>query len=533
MKKQLEKYQGYFQIKITQVCYYVVIFSFLVLTGCAGLPENVDRKYSYAFQDTDETTIGRAVKKGRANNPDKSGFFLLGNGLDAFVARVVSASVAERSIDVQYYLYHNDLVGNLLSYSLLKAADRGVRVRMLLDDMGLKGRGMDIATFESHPNIEIRIFNPFNRNVFREIQFLTRFGDVTRRMHNKSFTIDNQGTIVGGRNIGNEYFDADPDLAFGDLDVMAIGPVVQEVSTSFDKYWNSELAYPISTLKSKVSVEKLDEVRPEWGKIIDEYKGSAYYSALSNSDFANKLRARKVEYTWGTAKAVYDKPEKILHDTQSRELHLTPQLAPYFDQLKDELIILSAYFVPGKEGVRFLKELRERGIRVRIVTNSLASTDVTLVHGGYSKYRREMLRAGIELYEMNMKLTKEQKKEKKGIGGSSKASLHAKAFVFDREELFIGSLNLDPRSFDQNTEIGIVFHSPELGKMMGESFDKDIDVNTFKVELHKDKNDGMEFLRWVTTKDGKTITYSSDPYTSFWRRFLVGLSSLLPIESQL
>jgi putative cardiolipin synthase len=293
------------------------------------------------------------------------------------------------------------------------------------------------------------------------------------------------------------------------------------------------LAYPISTLKSKVSVEKLDEVRPEWDKFIDAHKGSAYYSALLNSDLANKLRAREVEYTWGTAKAVYDEPEKILHDTQSRELHLTPQLAPYFDQLKDELIILSAYFVPGKEGVRFLKELRERGIRVRILTNSLASTDVTLVHGGYSKYRREMLRAGIELYEMNMKLTKEQRKEKKGIGGSSKASLHAKAFVFDREELFIGSLNLDPRSFDQNTEIGIVFHSPELGKMMGESFDKDIDVNTFKVELHKDKNDGMEFLRWVTTKDGKTITYSSDPYTSFWRRFLVGLSSLLPIESQL
>jgi len=208
-----------------------------------------------------------------------SPFFLLGNGLDAFVARAVLANVAERSIDVQYYLYHNDLVGSLLSYSLLKAADRDVRVRMLLDDMGLKGRGMTIATFDSHPNIEIRIFNPFNRNVFREIQFLTRFGGVTRRMHNKSFTIDNQSTIVGGRNIGNEYFDADPDLAFGDLDVIAIGPVVQEVSTSFDKYWNSELAYPISTLKNKVSVEKLDEVRPEWDKLIDEYKDSAYYSA--------------------------------------------------------------------------------------------------------------------------------------------------------------------------------------------------------------------------------------------------------------
>jgi putative cardiolipin synthase len=520
-------------MKISQVCFYLVTLSFVILSGCATLPENVDRQYSSALQDTDDTTIGRVVKQRGADYPGKSGFFLLGNGLDAFVARVVLANAAERSIDVQYYLYHNDLVGNLLSYSLLRAADRGARVRILLDDMGLEGRGMSIATFDSHPNVEIRIFNPFSRNVFRGIQFLTRFGSVTRRMHNKSFTIDNQITIVGGRNIGNEYFDADPDLAFGDLDVMALGPVVQEVSTSFDKYWNSELAYPISTLKSKVSVDKLDKVRPELDKFVDEQKDSAYYSALDNSDLARKLRAKDIEYSWGSAKALYDDPEKILHDTQSRELHLAPQLAPYFDQLKDEIIIFSAYFVPGREGVRFLKDLRKRGIRVRIVTNSMASTDVTLVHGGYSKYRREMLRAGIELYEMNKKLTREQRKEKKGAGGSSKASLHAKAYIFDREELFIGSLNLDPRSFDQNTEIGIVFHSPELGAMMGEGFDRDIDSKTFRVELHKDKDDGLEFLRWVTIENGETRTYNTDPYTSFWRRFLVGLSSLLPIESQL
>ena len=246
-----------------------------------------------------------------------------------------------------------------------------------------------------------------------------------------------------------------------------------------------------------------------------------------------RLRAREIEHTWGKAKAVYDEPEKITHDTRSRELHLAPQLAPYFEQLRDELIILSAYFVPGKEGVQFLKDLRKRGIRVRILTNSLASTDVTLVHGGYSKYRREMLRAEIELYEVNEKLTKEQRKEKKGGGGSSKASLHAKAFILDREELFIGSLNLDPRSFDQNTEIGIVFNSPALGAMMGESFDKDIDSKAFRVELHKDEDDGMEFLRWVTIRNGESKTYTSDPHTSFWRRFLVGLSSLFPIESQL
>ena len=229
---------------------------------------------------------------------------------------------------------------------------------------------------------------------------------------------------------------------------------------------------------------------------------------------------------------MYDKPEKITHGTQEKELHLAPQLAPYVDQLTDEFIILSAYFVPGKEGVQFLKELRNRGVRVRVLTNSLSSTDVTIVHAGYGHYRREMLRAGIELYEVNKKLTRVERKEKKGKTGSSNASLHAKAFIFDRENLFIGSLNLDPRSFDQNTKIGILFHSPELGAMMGEDFDRKIDSKAFTLKLHRDK-DGMESIRWVINENGQAKTYFKDPYTSFWRRFLVGLASLLPIESQL
>ena len=519
-------------MKMLQVNFYHVVLFVFLLGGCATLPENGDRQFSSALQDTGDTLLGKVAEQNGAEHPGESGFFLLGNGLDAFVARAVLAGVAERSLDVQYYLYHNDLVGGLFGYALLKAADRGVRVRLLLDDMGLEGRDLEIATIDSHPNIEIRIFNPFSRNIFRGIQFLTRFGSVTRRMHNKSFTVDNQVTIVGGRNIGNEYFDADPDLAFGDLDVMTIGPVVKEVSVSFDKYWNSELAYPIATLKRRVEVEKLDEARPDWERFVREQKDSAYYKALDNSNLARQLRAREAKYTWGEAKALYDKPEKITHDTQSKELHLAPQLAPYVDQLTDELIILSAYFVPGKEGVQFLKDLRKRGIRVRILTNSLASTDVTLVHAGYGKYRREMLRAGIELYEVNEKLSKKERKEKKGESGSSKASLHAKAFIFDRETLFIGSLNLDPRSFDQNTEIGIVFQSPELGAMMAENFDRDMGSKAFKVELHRDE-DGMEFLRWVITENGETKIFTHDPYTSLWRRFLLSLAGLLPIESQL
>jgi putative cardiolipin synthase len=205
----------------------------LMIVGCATLPEDFDRSESYALTDTENTTFGRSSAAERATHPGKSGFHLLANGLDAFVARAVLSHRAERSIDVQYYLYHNDLVGKLFSDLLLKAADRGVRVRLLVDDMDFAGRDLEVVAMDSHPNMEVRIFNPFSRSVSRASQFVTRLGSVTRRMHNKSFTVDNQVTILGGRNIGNEYFDANPDLAFADLDVMVIGPVAKEVSSFF------------------------------------------------------------------------------------------------------------------------------------------------------------------------------------------------------------------------------------------------------------------------------------------------------------
>lgn len=230
------------------IIYLSAAFVMLAIACCANPPEDFDRPKSYALSETENTALGKEFAEEAAAHPGKSGFHLLSNGLDAFVARAVSSRYAERSIDVQYYLYHDDLLGRLISDLLLKASDRGVRVRLLVDDMGLAGRDLGAAVLDSHPNIAVRIFNPFSRNVGRTSQFLTRLGSVTRRMHNKLFTVDNQVAILGGRNIGNEYFEADSDLAFSDLDVMAIGPVVKEVSSVFDRYWNSELAYPTSVL---------------------------------------------------------------------------------------------------------------------------------------------------------------------------------------------------------------------------------------------------------------------------------------------
>lgn len=511
----------------------LVMIVVLGVSGCGSLPENSQRKHSMAITGGEKTMLGLSLEGEKSAHPGKSGFVALGSGLDAFVARALLAHTAERSLDVQYYLYHSDLVGHLLTYKLLEAADRGVRVRVLLDDMDMGGRDATLAALDSHSNIEIRLFNPFNRGAPRGQQLLTRFGDVTRRMHNKSFTADNQATIVGGRNIGNEYFEADPDLAFGDLDVLAVGPVVSEVSGAFDKYWNNELAYPVSSLVEKgAPIITIDEARGYLGAYFEDQKDGDYLTALRDSDLSARLRADDIQYSWGEAEALYDEPEKITQPPGSRETHLTPKLAPYIERLTDEFIILSAYFVPGKEGVEFLRQLAERGVRVRLLTNSLASTDVAIVHAGYGKYRLDLLRAGVELYEVDKRVLKDQTRKGGGLTGSSRASLHAKAFIFDREELFIGSLNLDPRSTDQNTEIGIAFHSPEMARKLARGFDENLADVAFRLEL-RTLNDGRETIRWIGTSQGEEVVFKTDPYTSFWKRFWVGLAGVLPIESQL
>jgi len=511
----------------------IFMLAFLFLAGCATLPDNFERPESFAMTDTQNSRWGQFRLYEKEAHPGQTGFVLLENGLDAFAARAILAEYADRSIDVQYYLYHNDLTGKLLTHQLLKAADRGIRVRLLADDMGLGGRDLGAAVLDSHPNIEVRIFNPFSRNVGRVSQFLTRFGSVTRRMHNKSFTVDNQVAILGGRNIGNEYFEADPDIAFADLDVLLTGPVVEDISASFDAYWNSELVYPINILVKKTPTpEEVEGKTKEFKEFIKEQEDSPYLKALINSSLINSIRQQRIEFHWGEAEVLFDQPEKIMDDREMSDFHLYRQLTPYKEKIEKEVIIISPYFVPGKSGVESLIKLKERGIAVSILTNSLASTDVGAVHAGYSRYRRDLLRAGIEIYEMNKKTVREERRKKRGHEGSSKASLHAKTFVLDRKWIFIGSLNLDPRSVYENTEIGVVLESPEVAENMARKFNANISGATFRLELRQNK-DGTEQLLWHGYEDGKEKVFTADPYTSFWRRLGIGLMRLLPIESQL
>jgi len=510
----------------------ILLLLLLLIGGCATLPDNHARSRSYAYTDTADTALGKSVAAELRTHPSQSGLLLLGSGLDAFVARAVLADRAERSIDAQYYLLHNDLTGNLFVDRLIKAADRGVRVRLLLDDIDFGGKDQGLAVLDSHSNIEIRLFHPFSRKSLRGPQFDSRSGEVTHRMHNKSFTVDTQATIIGGRNIGDEYFDADPKLAFGDIDLLAIGPVVEEVSSAFDLYWNSALAYPESTLiPDRPTTEAIEADRQQLEQYIAEHGDSAYLQALRDSNLANALRTDSVHFHWGEATAIYDHPEKVLHESDRKDLHLAPDLSPILHRSKEELIIFSAYFVPTEKGVEALRRLSRRGVHVRILTNSLASNDVPIVHAGYAKYRKPLLRAGIELYELNKKIPDAERKSKRH-NVSSNASLHAKAFVVDRKKAFIGSVNFDPRSLHENTEIGILLTAPAIARKLAGWFDRIVARHAFRLELQIDE-DGDEQIRWHGLVDAKKRVFDVDPYTGFWYRLGLDIIGILPIESEL
>ena len=504
----------------------------LALSGCDGLPDNDSRTQSQVITDGADTQIGRQFAADLDANPGRNGIFLLPDGRDAFVARALLARLAERSIDTQYYMWHQDTVGSLLIKELIDAADRGVRVRLLVDDMyGSDGQDTWLA-MDAHPQIEVRLFNPFTRTQPKFLQFLTRFKDVNYRMHVKTFTVDDQATIVGGRNIGDEYFDADPELAFADLDALTVGPVVPEVSAEFNEYWNSEYAYPVATLLAPATNADLERLRGMGTSFMIESTTTAYVKAVDDSKLANGLRSGTVEFTWAPGKIVHDSSEKKAHDKNWEQELLISQLAPYITESTDEVIMISPYFVPGQPATDELCKLAQNGVRVRILTNSLASNDVAAVHAGYTKYRKPLLRCGVELYELNEALNSAQRRAFSWLPGLSKSSLHAKTMIFDKRRMFVGSFNFDQRSLHINNEIGLIFEQPELAGPSAEKFDRGIGEVAFKVELHTDAS-GKESLSWHSMENGKEVVLDTEPYVGFGTKAAVWFIRLLPVESLL
>ena len=518
---------------------YKILIGILVILGVlcvmgrlTRLPDNSQRRESFAIADGDSTTLGQAFRPLSEQHPGQSGVYLLGDGRDAFVARAVLARLAERSIDLQYYMFHHDTVGRLLIKELLAAADRGVRVRMLIDDMYGEDGDEVWSALDSHPSCEVRLFNPFVRGRSKNLQFLTRLKTVNHRMHSKSFTVDNQASILGGRNIGDEYFNANPDLAFSDLDVLTIGSVVPEVSDAFDLYWNSEYAYPIGTLLDGAVLASPDTLRSELEEFSRQQKTSVYVDALEHSAFAAALRQQAVNFSMADAELIHDSSDKLIRGKAWKEDLLIAQLAPYVQQADKEFILVSPYFVPGRKGADALCELSQKGVQVRILTNSLVSNDVAAVHTAYIRHRKKLLRCGVELYEFNEQLKTEQSKLFSWLPGLSKSSLHAKTMAIDRERMFVGSFNFDLRSLYLNNEIGVVFYEPGTARQSSENFVQHIEQVAFKVELVPDEK-GRESLRWTGIEQGKKVVFDDEPYASFWLKLGVNLLRLLPIDSML
>ena len=509
----------------------------IALTGCASLPAGVERKVSsHADRDAKPSRLAADSAPYLRKHPGQSGFWLLPDGPDAFAARILLGEAAERTIDVQYYLYHNDLTGRVLTHVLLRAADRGVRVRLLLDDTATKGIDTQLATLDSHPNIEVRIVNPYANRGFRALEVLTRFHTVTRRMHNKSFTVDNIMTIVGGRNVGDEYFGAHKEVNFGDMDVLAVGPAAVKVGEEFDLYWNSEVAYPMESLvRSRGDLKKL---RHDLEEYAEAQRDSPYEQRVRTSDLVRDVEAGNPDFQWGHALVFYDLPQKLITDTEDRATHMGPKLRPYtVGQLHRELLMFSPYFVPGEEGVEVLTGLEKRGVEVRVVTNSLASTDVGIVHAGYAKYRKPLLQGGVEIFDLKPDADIVKKGKFTKLRGSSRAGLHTKTFVLDREALFVGSPNLDPRSGKLNTQLGILFESEPLANAVAAWFDANWARVAYRVSLDQshcaDERHCDQRLKWTDREGDREVVYLKDPHTSVVTRFFLGLVSLLPIEGQL
>jgi putative cardiolipin synthase len=473
--------------------------------------------------DTVRSRLFASVGSRLRLHPGQSGVVELRDARDAFAARAHLADAAEYTLDIQYYIWRNDMSGMLLFEALHRAAERGVRVRLLLDDNNTN-RALDdmLGALDSHPNIEVRLFNPFLFRRFRTLNIYD-FSRLNRRMHNKSFTADHLVTIVGGRNVGDEYFDAHNEIAFVDLDVMAIGPIVDEMTQDFERYWRSPSAYPLKAILRRPSRATAAAITQAAQAVTQQPEARTYVRALENSRFVQDLVAGTLDYHWAAVRILSDDPAKALGGAAPHHM-VSERLLAALGEPTRELHIISAYFVPTQAGTQMLADLARSGVKITVLTNALEATDVAIVHAGYAKRRKQLLKAGIEIYELKRMSPLTSGRDRK-LTGNSGSSLHAKTFVVDRERLFVGSFNFDPRSARLNTELGFLIESPAMAAEVAATFESEIPAASYRVQLTPH---GM--LQWVERHGTQTIAHKREPGTTLLKRAMLLLLSKLPIE---
>jgi putative cardiolipin synthase len=502
---------------------------------------NIEKRIEYDYprlesralnpNDTADTFLGRLATELSTGKPDYcSGFRTMADGTDALATRLLMARKAEKSIDAQYYLIKDDVVGGCFLHTLMQAADRGVRVRFLLDDMFTKGYDRAMAALCAHPNFELRIFNPFQRSLITERSLVGTARDfqrINRRMHNKTFIVDNQMAVIGGRNMADEYFGVNKTAKFHDDDVLAVGPVVHDVSATFDRYWNHETALPALAFVKKLDdpMTTRDVIRDKLAKDIEEAKDSKYSEAI-RAKTNEKLICEADSYRWAPYQLVADSPNKgVPTRAERRSLKITTPLIASLHKAKERLIVISPYFVPTEKDVEEFSSMKKNGVEVIIVTNSLAANNMFMVHGGYAPVRKPLLKAGVKIYEVRADSDvpgSEYVDAKKAV-----TTLHTKEFMVDSKEAFIGSFNFDPRSAKLNTECGVIIRDSELTDQLSQQLLDKLPTQTFELFLNEQGR-----LRWRTTDNNEQSVFNREPQTSFMQRVLGNLARIVP-KSQL
>jgi len=496
----------------------------LLAAGCASGPIDYPRNYSEVITDTGDTRLAADVAQWQQRHPGSAGFYPLISGHDALGARLALIAAAERSIDAQYFLMKSDLAGVLFAGSLLDAADRGVRVRFLLDDVFTSVDDKALLLLDRHPNVEVRLFNPIGRGGFYYLNYVADFKRANRRMHNKSFTVDNQISIVGGRNIADEYFELMSGSEFRDFDMVAAGPVAGEIAKTFDRYWNHALAVPVEAFAFGKEQPDLEKVRREVAEELGDQARSAYARAV-DSPLVQHLIDDRVDMFPAAFEVITDEPDKLVNSISAEQQTLVTRMAEIVSKAESEVIVLTPYFIPGEAGVEFWRALTARGVRVIILTNSLASNNHIPVHAGYARYRHDVIRAGVELYETRVDAV--DAPTAKDDPRFESVTLHTKAVMIDRRLFFVGSLNLDPRSIDINSEMGVLVDSADMAAALAAPFLENLPERAYRLQ-----EDDRGRLRWHGVIDGQEVIEKNEPQAGQWRRFKAFLSRILP-ESQL
>lgn len=505
----------------------LVLLVFVAVVACSSLPGDDVREpsFSFAVEDTSGTALGQVIAPLSNERPGKSGIVTLAEAKDAFAARLMLASAAEQTLDVQYYIWRDDKTGLLLMQALYDAAQRGVRVRFLLDDLNSAPIEAKLVALNKHPNIEVRLFNPFVIRGPRTFGFITDFGRANRRMHNKSFTADNQATIIGGRNVGDDYFSGVDGVLFADLDALAIGDVVPYVSHDFDAFWNSASSFPLESLTQEMAESRR---RAMIDTIFEEHEATELFmKSISDRELVRSMLTEEGPLLWAKTRMVSDDPAKGLGKAEPEQL-ITHALQEVIGQPKRSVHLVSPYFVPTRAGVEALESLAASGVEIHILTNSYEATDVAIVHSGYAKWRKRLLQAGVRLYEMRSSVyanTAEPDTQQLPRFASSATSLHAKTFAVDGERVFIGSFNFDPRSAKLNTELGFVIESPELAEQTEQIFQREVPYSAYELRLAPSGR-----MYWLERNPGHYRRHDTEPESHLWQRMKVTFFSWWPID---